>query len=665
MRCLPKRFTGNEDFKWKAIAYFRKHWDIEASDFAAMLDLALDKTSLLLAGGHYFARKMIVSFAKKDPEGVRELFRTLYDETRDLTQRIDFFTAYAEKRKQNHNDSDWKNTFHDMRAISVYLWLKYPDKYYIFKYQDVKTAAEKLESSFMPKKFAGVYNLIEAIEFYNEVHDSIIKNQEMIDVFHSLLTDDCYPDPEYRTLTFDVVFYISNYFQKDEWYPSDYNPGISVDEWVELLQNKEIFTEGSLAIMKRMKDIGGQATCTELSEKYGGTINFYNRGSSCLAERIATYKKCPVPQRDSGELCYWPVLYVGKDASKESKGSFIWKLREELGEALNKIDLSDVPLYVRESEATVEESFKVETEQVKTTLVMEYECYTKEDFLSEVFMKEDEYGKLVSLLRRKKNVILQGPPGVGKTFTARRLAYSMVGKKDYSRVEMVQFHPNYAYEDFIMGYKPDGADFKLREGIFYNFCERARKNSDQDFFFIIDEINRGNLSKIFGELLQLIEVDYRDEETLLAYDHKPFSVPKNLYLIGMMNTADRSLALIDYALRRRFSFYEMMPGFGSNGFIKYKNTIHDKMFDTFIEKIVELNEEIHNDPALGDEFKIGHSYFCLKKNEVYTVEWLQSVLEYDILPTLKEYWFDDKDRHERWEKKLWSVFNERTDHIDS
>lgn len=169
--------------------------------------------------------------------------------------------------------------------------------------------------------------------------------------------------------------------------------------------------------------------------------------------------------------------------------------------------------------------------------------YTQENFLNEVYMSEEDYTKLRLLLQNKKNIILQGAPGVGKTFSAKRLAYSMMGDIDESRIEFIQFHQNYSYEDFMMGYRPnEDGGFELKKGVFYNFCKRAQSNPDKDYYFIIDEINRGNLSKIFGELLMLIEKDYRDTEIKLAYNGEMFCVPSNLYIIGMMNTADRSLA---------------------------------------------------------------------------------------------------------------------------
>lgn len=230
----------------------------------------------------------------------------------------------------------------------------------------------------------------------------------------------------------------------------------------------------------------------------------------------------------------------------------------------------------------------------------------------------------------------------------------MMGEKDDSRIEFVQFHQNYSYEDFMMGYKPVEDGFELKYGIFYRFCQKAANQPDKEFFFIIDEINRGNMSKIFGELLMLIEKDYRGTKVTLAYNGLSFSVPKNLYIIGMMNTADRSLAMIDYALRRRFSFFEVEPGFDSEGFIQYQNSLNNETLNELINKVKDLNREISLDKSLGKGFCIGHSYFCGR--DVCTDEWLHSIVDYDILPMLSEYWFDDTNKLQRWENILQGVF---------
>ncbi|MDR2729185.1 MAG: AAA family ATPase [Chitinispirillales bacterium] len=287
---------------------------------------------------------------------------------------------------------------------------------------------------------------------------------------------------------------------------------------------------------------------------------------------------------------------------------------------------------------------------------IKYEEYSDDDFLSEVFIDLEQYETLVSLLKNKKNLILQGVPGVGKTFAAKRLAYSIIGVKDTSRVMTVQFHQSYSYEDFIMGFRPTKDGFELAKGPFYTFCKDAQDDLERDYFFIIDEINRGNLSKIFGELLMLIENDKRGEKLRLLYSNELFSVPRNVHIIGLMNTADRSLAMIDYALRRRFAFYEMEPAFDSSGFLAMIERSNHNKFASLIERVKELNEAISKDESLGDGFRIGHSYFCTD-GEI-TDYWLSSVINFEILPLLNEYWFDEKTKIESWVKKLRGVLND-------
>lgn len=277
--------------------------------------------------------------------------------------------------------------------------------------------------------------------------------------------------------------------------------------------------------------------------------------------------------------------------------------------------------------------------------------YTKDDFLTDVFMSVPDFTHLERLLRRKKNIILQGAPGVGKTYTAKRLAYAMMGEKDESRIESVQFHQNYSYEDLIMGYKPCEDSFSLQHGIFYEFCHRAANDPSRDYFFIIDEINRGNLSKIFGELLQLIEVDYREKAIRLAYSKDElFAVPSNLYIIGMMNTADRSLAMIDYALRRRFSFFDMAPGFDSEGFAEYSKSIPSPYFGKLVKAVKAVNDDILKDDSLGKGFLIGHSYLVQpvhgddRDENLFDYDMTESIIEFDLIPLVSEYWFDNENR---------------------
>lgn len=285
---------------------------------------------------------------------------------------------------------------------------------------------------------------------------------------------------------------------------------------------------------------------------------------------------------------------------------------------------------------------------------VEYPAYTPEDFLSEVYMDAERYRTLVSVLRAKKNIILQGAPGVGKTFAAKRLAYSVMGAKDAERVMMVQFHQSYSYEDFIEGFRPNAQGFDLEKGAFYSFCRKAQDDSDNDYFFIIDEVNRGNLSKIFGELFMLIENDKRGPRNTLQllYSHELFYVPSNVYLIGMMNTADRSLAMLDYALRRRFAFFDLRPAFDTEGFIAYQEGLNNEKFDRLISCVEKLNEAIASDESLGEGFCIGHSYFCRMSPDDATDEKLSEIVDYELVPMLREYWFDEPSKVDEWAGKL-------------
>ena len=292
-------------------------------------------------------------------------------------------------------------------------------------------------------------------------------------------------------------------------------------------------------------------------------------------------------------------------------------------------------------------------ESVQSESLPQGSSYTEEDFMGETFLTKDETEELRMILRKNKNIILQGPPGVGKTWTAKRIAYLMMGEVDDSRIESIQFHQNYSYDSFIEGYRPNETSFSLEKGVFRNFCETVDKDKQKrDYFFIIDEINRGNISKIMGELLCLIEKGYRGKEHALplSYSQELFFVPDNVYIIGMMNTADRSLSIIDYALRRRFAFFQMTPKFDSEGFKAYNALIKEPAFGKVIEAIKELNQTIDDDSVLGEGFEIGHSYFCIGK-AISKIE-LKTIVKYQIIPMLKEYWFDNPTKAAEEEEKL-------------
>ena len=317
--------------------------------------------------------------------------------------------------------------------------------------------------------------------------------------------------------------------------------------------------------------------------------------------------------------------------------------------------LTDITSYTDYIEKLITIFTPDELDDVDTQPEVDYPEYSSADFLSDVYMSEQDYETLVNVLKMKKNIILQGAPGVGKTFTAKRLAYSIIGAKNPDRVQMIQFHQSYSYEDFIEGYRPTENGFTIKKGSFYKFCKLAEDDDENDYFFIIDEINRGNLSKIFCELFMLIEKDKRGIELQLLYSDENFSVPPNVYIIGMMNTADRSLAMLDYALRRRFSFFTMKPGFNTIGFQTYQDSLKSDAFKKLISCIKQLNSKIAADISLGEGFCIGHSYFCGLTAKTATVRTLTSIIEYELIPLLKEYWFDEPEKIIDWSDRLRST----------
>lgn len=764
----------NEKYKWEAIKHFQDHWDINADDFCEMFMQATDKTYNLLASMNNYPRGMIKQFAEADPEATRTMFIDLFDESKNLSDRFDSFQVEAEKLRSKYGADNWKQHYQNANSISTYLWLRYPDKYYIYKYSEVRAVARELESDFMPKKGYSTDNIIGSFNLYNEICDCLALDGELVDMLKSSLTENCYPDTALKTLTIDIGFYISRFYSQKtnriitDWFPADYTPGLSVEDWISLLNDTDVFNETSLKIMKSFYDYGGAATCKQLSVKYGESSQFYNMGSTQLAKRIAEKTNCPLMSQDTENSKWWPILYLGRNADANTEGDWMWELRDELAQALEEYDFSKIDMYAKDNddclywwlnanphiwsftdikpgenqsytlynergnkrrifqnfldaksgdliigyesnptkqivalaritkendgekfyfEKTEGLSVPIDYETLKSCpelskmefftnpngslfkltkgeykfimdlirdenpIVSDHKIdpYTKENFLNEVYMNADNYDTLCALLEHKKNIILQGAPGVGKTFAAKRLAYSIMGKKDDRYIEFIQFHQSYSYEDFIMGYKPQDNGFELKYGVFYRFCQKAANQPDKPFFFIIDEINRGNMSKIFGELLMLIEKDYRGTKATLAYNGLPFFVPENLYIIGMMNTADRSLTMIDYALRRRFSFVDMEPGFNSEGFKKHQKEYDSETFDSVIALITELNRTIAADKSLGKGFCIGHSYFCSKNNND---NWLSSVINYDIIPMLNEYWFDDSQKVQYWANLL-------------
>lgn len=802
-----------ELYKWRDIKSFQESWNIDADNFLAMLDKALPKSNYL-DSRYFYPRGMILELAKKDPEGVREMFRSLFDESKDVQKRMESFANSAESIRKMHDPGDWKNHYQDPNSISVYLWLRYPDTHFLYKFSEAKALVREsgIECNFPRASFdkASI-----AFQVLGLIRDHIAGDSELKAMLMGVLDDSCHKDDNLVTLTGDIAHYAVRYSNstvtstektqpKRSWlcavgengskWEECYSDGVVRLGWdpvgdlnqfktreqiVNKLQNvyarEDSFINDSLALWEFVHEVGvgdviyakkGRSTIigkgvVESDYFYDETLKTYmnvrsvkwthkgewvcsspfaiktlteltsyteflNEIESLIAEKPVAPEVSEIPVNEDQVKFWWlnasPKVWkmsewkVGEEqdytlynpngnkrrifqnfldasegdivicyetnpvkkittiarVSRASDGEKIWfqkteTLTEPVGFSVIKgiPELQNMEFLVNPNgsffKLTKEEYNAINCiirqdndEEVES---LDASDYTRVDFLNEVYMDEANYDELVELLRAKKNIILQGAPGVGKTFCAERLAYSIMGKKDARRIKTVQFHQSYSYEDFIMGYKPAGETFRLRNGVFYNFCIEATNNPGQDYFFIIDEINRGNLSKIFGELLMMIEKDYRGKEIALAYSDQGFHVPENLYIIGMMNTADRSLALIDYALRRRFSFFDMKPGFESEGFRNHIKSVGSVKLEKVINLVSELNVAIRDDDSLGYGFEIGHSYFC-GKAEAMTDSHVRRVVKYDIIPTIQEYWFDNEKKAKEWSEKLIKVIND-------
>ena len=670
-RDLPERLK-DEKFKWEAVKEFQDNWDISSPDFSEMLERAFAKTSSLLTSHRRFPLGMIKKFAKASQEETRSMFIDLFDESKDVYDRMMAFMKKAVTMHEKYCNGD-RNHFQDINAISTYLWLRYPDKYYIYKFYAVRCTAKTVGYEYDFKKGSYAQNVRSFLTFYNELCEELKKDDELIEIVNHQLDSLCYPDKERKTLTIDFGFYL---YQKSEDEKNTEYDSTEVIAAEELLEPTNGLEKPALKVNKEEGDknywwlnanpklwkysnlaVGKTEAFTLYNDNGNRRQIFQNFLDARKGDIVIGYETSPVKK----------IVAICKVAAQQDGEKIVIEKVEGLTspidiKAISENDaLSNMEFLSRRLGTLyklTKEEYNVIMDMIRDenplSPVKKANFYGKEDFLNDVFMSEEDYTTLCSLIKHKKNMILQGAPGVGKTYAAKKLAYSIMGEIDDDRIEFVQFHQNYTYEDFMMGYKPVENGFDLIPGVFYQFCNKASNYPEKDYFFIIDEINRGNLSKIFGELLMLIEKDYRGTKIKLAYNGTVFTVPDNLYIIGLMNTADRSLAMIDYALRRRFSFFEMKPGFESKGFINYQRSLDDNLFDILIEKVKDLNLAIEKDNSLGKGFCIGHSYFCGIKE--CNDQLLRQIVYYDILPMLSEYWFDDSDSYKYWENELREIF---------
>lgn len=727
-----ERVDSEERYKWEAVECYKQKWDINAEDFAGMLGEAFKKSSNLLAAAMYYPLRMVSAYAKEEPETVRELFKVLYNENLPFSERYEMFRAGFEKfvneKKLNH--------YQDLRAISVYLTFEYPDKYFMYKYKMYKQFKERIEytESSSPKSD------VEKYENYIAMCKKILEFVEQDDVLQELsrtrLDGSCYKDEALHILTHDIIYFgskLESEANTEGYWPSleEYDPDLTSEDWKKFILEVEKPDHPSPMIMlKCLMDSGGEASCKQLAQKYGGNPTSYVGCSVNLGKRAKKYFDLP-PCMDDGQERYFPIPFLGKYIVEDGKKVYSYKIRPELLEALKEIDLSDIPL-------------RYEEEKIQMST-----------------------GTDVSL-----NTILYGPPGTGKTYNTVVYAVAIienrtlqsVREEEYTEVferysdyktkgwiEFTTFHQSYGYEEFIEGIKPEMTDsgdvnYSIQPGMFKRFCEGANTGGidfetawkkllavakeqkkyvftrrtgstietelreDEAFVvhwaggetnilkkdniisqwktstysareeipkggkrwmfdanqavidelvhkfgmmqsfdaendvpinrvFVIDEINRGNISKIFGELITLIEGSKRvgqpeGMKAKLPYSQQQFGVPNNVYIIGTMNTADRSIATIDTALRRRFCFKEMLPDASVLEGIYVEDVSIREMLEKMNKRISVLYDREHT---------LGHAYFVPLKSAP-TLEALGNIFADNIIPLLQEYFYEDYEK---------------------
>lgn len=479
----------DEHYKWEALGWYKKHWNIDAEDFADMLTNAFSKTANLLSSGMYYPYKMITEYAQADPEEVRRIFKLLHDESIPLAERYHLFRDSCKSRiDQIMNEQPGRekalNHYQDLRAVMVYLTFEYPEKYYLFKstmYSDFRDRIgfreEKTNQTSVIGKVDNFFRMCDMIL------EEVKMDQDLISMHKSRLDEDCYSDDALHLLTMDIVYYGSTYMSEEDfkkrpitktetaYWPSlaEYNPGITKDMWISVLSDPAITTPENLDMLLKMLELGGESTCAHLAEVYGKTHSYYNKLGSSYGEKVKKHFNCPdCPDRESDTVernRVYVIPFVGRYVTENGNKRYSWKLRDELKEALMSIEITNP-----------------EPEEETTTDI-------------------------------GLNTILYGPPGTGKTYHTVIYAVAIIENKelatveaeDYAevleryneyktqgRIEFTTFHQSYGYEEFIEGIKPVIASdeetggeageiqYSVQPGVFKRFCEKADRPAVAD-----------------------------------------------------------------------------------------------------------------------------------------------------------------------------------------
>ncbi len=681
----------NERYKWEAIGWYKKHWDINASDFAAMLEVAFSKTENLLASGMYYPYRMIVAYAQIEPEEVRRIFKQLHNEELPLAQRYSAFREscqrYIDKRKQNDPGREKAlQHYQDLRAVMVYLTFEYPEKYYLFKSRMFTTFRDRV--GFVeekPKQKSIVWKVESYSRLCEIVLDEVKQDAELQSMSNARLNEDCYQDEALHLLTMDIVFYGSAYMAEAEFaveqesQPFAESTSLQEENNMEEQEADNAMTDVRLntilygppgtgktyhTVIYAVAIIENRELASVEAEPYSDVLARYNEYKAQGRIEFTTFHQSfgyeefiegirPVVSgddetSDAGDVQYsvQPGIFkrfceraerpaaVATNDYGIGENPSIWKVSldgtgdnpirseclkkghirigwDEYGESIT--DTTDFSQY---GGRVVLNSF-INRMQIGDIVLSCYSASTI-DAIGVVTGDcewHDEYPRLKRL--RKVNWIVKD---IKENILSLNGGTSMTLASVY-RMGNVSLTDVY---QLIDKHNPTAA-----------VAQPAQKN----YVFIIDEINRGNISKIFGELITLIEESKRVGKpegmtARLPNSQKPFGVPDNVYIIGTMNTADRSIATIDTALRRRFLFREMLP----NPQVLADVMVEDLSISTMLNR---MNQRI---AVLYDrEHTIGHAYF-MKLRDNPTVETLAEIFRNNIIPLLQEYFYEDYEK---------------------
>lgn len=658
----------DENFKWKAIKCFQDNWDINAKDFLKMLDNSFAQTYNLLSSNQYFPLKMIKLYANYDCQKVRAMFLDLYNEDKDIIERISNFKKSSEDLCNMYTPG--YQHYQKENAITVYLWLKNPDKYYIFKFGEIKSVAEKLHSEYDFRKGAYENNIRNHIKLYDLICNILQDDFELKKIFYSHLDETCYQDPYMKTLTIDFGYYVANIDSKIAIENIEVNNKLQSKNYPQL-KNQILYGPPGTGktyntVIKAIeitnpeliqKDKDGNVENYELlKEKFDelkqqGQIEFITFHQSYSYEEFVEGIK---PELENGkELRYKLQNGIFKTICNNAKELLETKVKYNFNKdniSVYKILIPDELLF----------AYCIENDCVAINWGNDIDisnCDSQEEIIAKIPEDFESRKQCISQLnlfklwidndlKSGKDVIVVIPGSMNTIKGIAKITGDYFYNSDIEnghqqrKVDWIRKNINISSDSiynskFVSPTITGMFNDKINWDTFLNLINNKNNSKLSNAVLVIDEINRGDVSKIFGELITLIEEDKRigkehQMTVTLPYSREPFGVPNNLYIIGTMNTADRSIALLDTALRRRFDFEEMMP--------KPELLRGKDIEGVDLEQLLtQMNGRIKKD--YDRDHQIGHSYLMGVKNK----EQLERAYKNRILPLLNEYFYNDID----------------------